>query len=183
MGTSLPKFNFHITFLKYSNHLHDDMWHLLANNNYLHAHRGHHVCRRKLRTRQPVGIQASSENGISLEIDDLAAAANDKEPSGGPCSITSRHLLIRGSSAGRLSSIKLFLHMIIILVRLSSSDRFLTYDFISSEILYVLTQREITNLYWSRVTHVSIQGDVGVCLYSKSCGRLSSTWPAHNVIN
>lgn len=159
------------------------MWHLLANNNYLHAHRGHHVCRRKLRTRQPVGIQASSENGISLEIDDLAAAANDKEPSGGPCSITSRHLLIRGSSAGRLSSIKLFLHMIIILVRLSSSDRFLTYDFISSEILYVLTQREITNLYWSRVTHVSIQGDVGVCLYSKSCGRLSSTWPAHNVIN
>lgn len=122
MGTSLPKFNFHATYLKYSNHLHDDMWHLLAKNNYLHAHRGHHVCWQKLRTRQPVGIQASSENGISLEIDDLAAAANDKEPSGGPCSITSRHLLIRGSSAGRLSSIKLFLHMIIILVRLSSSD-------------------------------------------------------------
>lgn len=138
---------------------------------------------RKLRTRQPVGIQASSENGNSLEIDDIAAAAIDKEPSGGACSITSRHLLIRASSAGRLSSIKLFLHIIIILVRLLSSDRFLTYDFINSEILHVSTQREITNLYWSRVTHVSIQVVVGACLYSKSCGRLSSTWPAHNVIN
>lgn len=124
-------------------------------------------------TRQPVGIQASSDKETNCERVDLAAEMIEELLLvWGFWDITSRQRLIKGSSRGCNSSLY-DLH-----TQKYAYPEVTVYN--TTKFARHCNKKEKGKIYSypgaDSVTHVSFQSDVSVFLYTRSWAKLSRTW-------
>jgi hypothetical protein len=124
-------------------------------------------------TRQPVGIQASSDKETNCERVDLAAEMIEELLLvWGFWDITSRQRLIKGSSRGCNSSLY-DLH-----TQKYAYTEVTVYN--TTKFARHCNKKEKGKIYSypgaDSVTHVSFQSDVSVFLYTRSWAKLSRTW-------